>query len=231
MRQMPVNARIGLFVPARPGARRKSIRGRSEWVGMSWASETTAQRQRRPRGDSSKGPLVGDIKVSRRARFSGKFASLVGDCAQNDRLLVLGGRLRVLRSSFERYIEDRRQIHDAQQVPRQRTNSAALILRRKLSVPTITAVCCNVFRYFVKPGIIDNGPEFTLYDWGDRSSEVPLNLEASGTRQRFSRAVRAFRLRAGGGLGSDAFASRLCLWTHRANAEFAAFPDQASRSI
>ena len=231
MRQMPGNSRIPLFVPARPGARRKGIRGRSEWVGVSWVSETMAQPQRLPSGDSSKDPLVGNIKVSRWIWFSAKLARLVGDGAQNDRLLVLAGHLRVLRLSFERYIKYRQQIHDAQQVHRQRTNSPALILRRKLSAPTITAVCCNVFRYLVKPEIVDNGPEFTLYDWRCRSSEVPLNLEASGTRKRFSRAVRAFRLRAGGGLSSDASASRSCLWARWANAELAPFLDHTSRSI
>jgi len=131
------------------------------------------------RDDPTKGPLVGNIKVTRQDWLNAALDVLITDGVEKVKVLTLANRLGVSRSSFYWYFKSRQEILDGLLDYWSRTNTTALVRHAEMSAKTITEACCNVFRCFVASRTFDNALDFTVRDWARRSVAVRRSLESS----------------------------------------------------
>ena len=115
---------------------------------------------------------AGNVKVTREDWLDAALDVMVSDGVEQVKVLTLGERLGVSRSSFYWYFKDRQDLLDALLTHWQQTNTAAIVAQAGINADTITRSVCNVFRCFVNPRLFDNRLEFAIRDWSRRSREV-----------------------------------------------------------
>ena len=131
------------------------------------------------RDDPGREPLVGNIKVTREDWLNVALDVLVSDGVEQLKVLNLGNRLGVSRSSFYWYFKSRQQLLDALLDHWQRTNTAALIAQSQAPAGTITEAVCNVFRCVIDERLFNNPLDFAVRDWARRSGKVRRVLDRS----------------------------------------------------
>jgi len=133
------------------------------------------------RDDPDKQPLSGNIKVTREDWLNVAMDLLVSDGVGEVKVLAIGDRLGVSRSSFYWYFKSRQDLLDALLENWQATNTAALVAASQEDAPTITQAVCNVFRCFLNPERFHNALDFAVRDWARRSGKVRKALDRSDT--------------------------------------------------
>ncbi|MBO6603932.1 MULTISPECIES: TetR/AcrR family transcriptional regulator [Rhodophyticola] len=131
------------------------------------------------RDDPSKEPLIGNVKVTREDWLNVALDALVSDGVEQVKVLALGDRLGVSRSSFYWYFTSRQDLLDALLDHWEKTNTAALVDLAGAEAATITAAVCNVFRAVVNPALFDIAFDFAVRDWARRSGAVRRVLDRS----------------------------------------------------
>jgi len=135
------------------------------------------------RDDPDKDPLVGNIKVTRADWLNLALDVLIRDGVDQVKVLSLGDRLGVSRSSFYWYFKSRKDLLDALLDHWQSTNTAALIAQTEAPAETITGAVCNVFRCLVDEALFNNRLDFAVRAWARRCASVRRALDGSDTRR------------------------------------------------
>ena len=129
--------------------------------------------------DKDREPLAGNIKVTRSDWLNVALDMLVSEGVGEVKILAIGERLNVSRSSFYWYFKSRQDLLDALLHHWQATNTAALVRQASLPAATITESICNVFHCFVDGDLFDNALDFAIRDWARRSGKVRKILDQS----------------------------------------------------
>ncbi len=97
---------------------------------------------------------------------------LVSDGVAEVKVLTIGERLQVARSSFYWYFKSRKDLLDALLADWEMTNTAILVRHCEMPAPTITGAVCNFFRCFVDPALFDQRLDFAVREWARRDGSV-----------------------------------------------------------
>ena len=104
---------------------------------------------------------------------------LVSDGVGEVKVLSLGQKLGVSRSSFYWFFRDRQDLLDALLDHWGETNTAAFFRHAGMEAPTITAAVCHVFRLFLDRDLFDPRLDFAVRDWARRDGSVRRALDAA----------------------------------------------------
>ncbi|MEP1209235.1 MAG: TetR/AcrR family transcriptional regulator [Rhizobiaceae bacterium] len=129
--------------------------------------------------DGEREPLVGNIKVTREDWLNVALDVLISEGIGEVKILTIGERLNVSRSSFYWYFKSRQDLLDALLQHWQATNTAALVEHASMPAATITESVCNVFRCSVNGRLFDNALDFAVRDWARRSGKVRKIVDQS----------------------------------------------------
>jgi len=88
------------------------------------------------------------------------------------KVLSIGARLKVARSSFYWYFRDRQDLLDALLEDWEATNTAILVRHVEMPAETVTAAVCNFFRCFIDPALFDQRLDFAVREWARREASV-----------------------------------------------------------
>ena len=132
---------------------------------------------------SGPNPLGGNTKVTRQDWLTLAMDVLVSQGVEKVKVLTLGKRLGVSRSSFYWYFDSRQDLLDALLDHWQRTNTAAIIGQAEASAASITEAVCNVFKGMVNPDLFDTALDFAVREWARRSGKVRRILDLSDQRR------------------------------------------------
>ena len=126
---------------------------------------------------------AGHARVTREDWLRVALDLLISDGVEAVKVAVIGEKLRVSRSSFYWYFDNRRDLLDALIDRWQRSNTRALIAQAEAPAETITAAVCNVFRCAVDPGLFDSRLDFAVRDWARKQGSVRRILDRSDERR------------------------------------------------
>lgn len=133
---------------------------------------------------SDDGPAPGgNIKVTRDDWLNVAMDVLVSDGVEQVKVLPLGERLGVSRSSFYWYFKSRQDLLDALLDHWQQTNTAALVRQANAPADSITTAVCNVFRCFVDNQLFNTRLDFAVREWARRSGPVRRVLDISDDKR------------------------------------------------
>ena len=134
------------------------------------------------RDDPDREPLTGNIKVTREDWLNVALDVLISDGVEMVKVLPLGERPGVSRSSFYWYFKSRQDLLDALLEHWRETNAAALVTQSRQQAETITGAVLNVFRCVVNPALFDTTLDFAVREWARRSGRVRKVLDQSNQR-------------------------------------------------
>jgi AcrR family transcriptional regulator len=129
-----------------------------------------------PDGEDSQ---AGNVKVTREDWLTVAMDVLLSDGVEQVKVLTLGERLNVSRSSFYWYFKSRQHLLDALLDQWEATNTAALVAQAAAPAATITEAVCNVFRCFVDDDLFNTRLDFAVREWARRSGGVRKRLDRS----------------------------------------------------
>lgn len=135
--------------------------------------------------------LSGNIKVTREDWLNVALDTLISDGIEQVKVMTLGDRLGVSRSSFYWYFRSRQDLLDALLQMWLETNTQAVVLHAGQPARTITEAVCNVFICFLDPDRFHNKLDFAVRDWARRSGKVRRVLDTSD-RQRIAALAEMF---------------------------------------
>ena len=130
-----------------------------------------------PSGDRPE--LVGNVKVTRQDWLAVAMDVLISDGVEQVKILTLGERLGVSRSSFYWYFSSRQDLLNALLDHWENANTKALVKQAGLAAETITESVCNVFRCFIDARLFNSQLDFAVRDWARRSGSVRSILDRS----------------------------------------------------
>ena len=133
--------------------------------------------------ESEREPLSGNTKVTRQDWLNVAMDVLVSDGVEQVKVLSLGDRLNVSRSSFYWYFKSRQDLLDALLEYWQQTNTVALVRQAQTPADSITAAVCNVFRCFVDDQLFNTRLDFAVREWARRSGPVRRVLDISDEKR------------------------------------------------
>ncbi len=123
--------------------------------------------------------LPGNTKVTRTDWLNVAMDALVSDGVEQVKVLSLGERLGVSRSSFYWYFKSRQDLLDALLDHWQGTNTAAMVAQANAPAETITEAVCNVFRCVIDDELFNTALDFAIREWARRSGAVRRVLDQS----------------------------------------------------
>ncbi len=122
---------------------------------------------------------AGNIKVTKQDWLDAAMEVLVNGGASQVKIMSLGEKLGVSRSSFYWYFKDRRDLLNALLDHWQQSNTVALVAQCEIPAATITEAVCNDFRCFIDPNCFDSHLDFAVRDWARRNDGVRKAFERS----------------------------------------------------
>jgi AcrR family transcriptional regulator len=102
---------------------------------------------------------------------------LVSDGVAEVKVLAIGERLGVSRSSFYWYFKSRKDLLKALLDDWEGRNTAVILQHCGMRADTITAAVCNFFRCFLDPGLFDQGLDFAVREWARRDGQVRKRID------------------------------------------------------
>jgi len=97
---------------------------------------------------------------------------LVSDGVAEVKVLTIGERLQVARSSFYWYFKSRKDLLDALLADWEALNTAILVRHCEMPAKSITGAVCNFFRCFVDRALFDQRLDFAVREWARRDGSV-----------------------------------------------------------
>lgn len=131
------------------------------------------------RDDPDKDPLVGHIKVTREDWLNVARDVLVSDGVAEVKVLALGTRLEVSRSSFYGYFKSRKHLLDALLDDWENRNTRTIVENTSAPAASISEAVCNFFRCFLDPDLFDRGLDFAIREWSRRDGAVRQRIDAA----------------------------------------------------
>jgi len=131
------------------------------------------------RDDPDKAPLVGHVKVTREDWLNVARDILVSDGVAEVKVLAIGERLGVSRSSFYWYFKSRKDLLKALLDDWEGRNTAVIVEHCRKDAGSITAAVCNFFRCFLDPELFDQGLDFAVREWSRRDGQVRRRIDAA----------------------------------------------------
>ncbi|MEW6633678.1 MAG: TetR/AcrR family transcriptional regulator [Pseudomonadota bacterium] len=115
---------------------------------------------------------AGNIKVTRRDWIDLALRTLISDGIGSVRVLTLGQKLGVSRSSFYWYFNSRQDLLDNLLAHWHDTNTTAIIERARRPSETIIMGVMNVFECWADERLFDPRLDFAIREWARRSDDV-----------------------------------------------------------
>lgn len=131
------------------------------------------------RDDPDKDPLVGHIKVTREDWLNVARDVLVSEGVAEVKVLAIGTRLDVSRSSFYGYFKSRKHLLDELLDDWENRNTRTIVENTAAPAATITEAVCNFFRCFIDPDLFDRGLDFAIREWSRRNGAVRQRIDAA----------------------------------------------------
>lgn len=129
------------------------------------------------RDDPDKEPLVGHVKVTREDWLNAARDVLVTEGVAHVKILPLGARLGVSRSSFYWYFGNRKDLLSALLDEWEERNTARLVAQCTAPSANITEAVCNFFRSFVDASQFDTGLDFAVREWARRDTALRARVD------------------------------------------------------
>jgi AcrR family transcriptional regulator len=120
-----------------------------------------------------------NAKVTREDWLRAAREVLIGDGVGEVKIMSLGARLGVSRSSFYWYFESRQDLLDALLDAWEVRNTALLRDRCARPAATITGAVCNFFECFIDPDLFDPGLDFAVREWARRDEPLRARVDAA----------------------------------------------------
>ncbi|MEZ5912331.1 MAG: TetR/AcrR family transcriptional regulator [Paracoccaceae bacterium] len=116
--------------------------------------------------------LVGNIKVTREDWLNVAMDLLISEGVSEVKVLTIGTRLGVSRSSFYWYFKSRQDLLDQLLAAWRRTNTDIVLRYCAMPAETITEAVANLFRAFVHPLGFNHRLDFAVREWARRDGSV-----------------------------------------------------------
>ncbi|KAB7613516.1 TetR/AcrR family transcriptional regulator [Amylibacter sp. SFDW26] len=129
------------------------------------------------RDNPDKGPLVGHVKVTREDWMNVARDVLVSEGVAEVKVLALGERLDVSRSSFYWYFKSRKHLLEALLDEWEAQNTQNLMNACDLPAHSIGEAVCNLFRAFIDHSKFDRGLDFAVREWARRDGTVRSRID------------------------------------------------------
>ncbi len=145
------------------------------------------------RNDPDSEPLTGNTKVTRQDWLNVAMDILISDGVEQVKVLTVGERLDVSRSSFYWYFKSRQDLLDQLLAQWERSNTGILLDHCRMPADTITGAVLNLFRCFVGPDGFNHRLDFAVREWARRDGGVRRIIDRSdaarlsGIAEMFSR--------------------------------------------
>lgn len=143
------------------------------------------------RDDPAKEPLVGHIKVTRDDWLNVARDVLVSDGVAEVKVLALGQRLDVSRSSFYWYFKSRKHLLEALLDDWEARNTRTIVAQCELPADTIGEAVGNFFKCFLNPDLFDRGLDFAVREWSRRDGAVRQRIDQAD-RERLAAVIQMF---------------------------------------
>ena len=117
-------------------------------------------------------PAPGNIKATRSDWINLALRTLIADGIESVRVLPLGQKLGVSRSSFYWYFESRQDLLDQLLNHWRDTNTKAIVERARRPAETIIMGVLNVFECWADERLFDPRLDFAIREWARRSDDV-----------------------------------------------------------
>lgn len=131
------------------------------------------------RDDPDKDPLVGHVKVTREDWLNVARDVLVSEGVAEVKVLGLGTRLEVSRSSFYGYFKSRKHLLEALLDDWENRNTRSIVESVETPAGSISEAVCNFFRCFLDPELFDHGLDFAVREWSRRDGAVRQRIDAA----------------------------------------------------
>lgn len=131
------------------------------------------------RDNPDKEPLSGHVKVTPEDWLNVARDLLVSEGVAGVKVLAIGERLGVSRSSFYWYFKSRKHLLEALLDDWEARNTAPILTHCKLPADNITWAVCNFFRCFVDPNLFDASLDFAVREWSRRDGKVRNRIDAA----------------------------------------------------
>ncbi|RBI84789.1 TetR/AcrR family transcriptional regulator [Rhodosalinus halophilus] len=135
------------------------------------------------RDDPEKAPLVGHVKVTREDWLNVARDILVSDGVSEVKVLAIGARLEVSRSSFYWYFKSRKDLLNALLDDWEARNTAVILRHCAMPADSITQAVCNFFRCFVDERLFDQGLDFAVREWARRDGAVRKRIDLADQKR------------------------------------------------
>ena len=129
------------------------------------------------RDDPEKEPLIGHVKVTREDWLNVARDVLVSDGVAEVKVLALGERLDVSRSSFYWYFKSRKHLLEALLDEWEQQNTLSLVNACAQPAGSICEAICNLFRAFIDETKFDRGLDFAVREWARRDGAVRNRID------------------------------------------------------
>ncbi|MEM0948551.1 MAG: TetR/AcrR family transcriptional regulator [Pseudomonadota bacterium] len=136
-------------------------------------------------------PQPGNVKVTREDWLNVAMDLLISDGVSDVKVLTIGERLGVSRSSFYWYFKSRQDLLDQLLSRWEETNTGVLIHHSELPAETITEAVLNLFRCFVDDGGFNHRLDFAVREWARRDGSVRRVIDR-GDNARHAAVARMF---------------------------------------
>ncbi|WP_425537731.1 TetR/AcrR family transcriptional regulator [Pseudaminobacter soli (ex Li et al. 2025)] len=121
----------------------------------------------------------GNVKVTRWDWINLALEVLIADGVESVRILPLGERLGVSRSSFYHYFESRQDLLDRLLEHWRDTNTKAIVERAARPADSIVRAVANVFECWADESLFDPRFDFAVREWARRSADVRDVIDAA----------------------------------------------------
>lgn len=129
------------------------------------------------RDDPQKEPLVGHVKVTRDDWLNVARDVLISDGVAEVKVLALGQRLAVSRSSFYWYFKSRKHLLEALLDDWEARNTRSIVAQCERPAETINEAVGNFFKCFLNPDLFDQGLDFAVREWSRRDGAVRRRID------------------------------------------------------
>lgn len=123
--------------------------------------------------------LAGNIKATREDWLDLALETLIADGVEGVRILALGQKLGVSRSSFYWYFESRQDLLDQLLEYWRNKNTRFIIERARRPAPSVTQAVLNVFECWVDANLFNPRLDFAIRAWARSSTNVREIIDAA----------------------------------------------------
>ena len=126
---------------------------------------------------------TGNVKVTREDWLNGALETLISEGVESVRILTLGQRLGVSRSSFYWYFKSRQDLLDQLLEYWRNRNTRVIVERAARPAASITQAVLNVFECWVDDSLFNPRLDFAIRAWARQSPDVRKTVEEADDKR------------------------------------------------